>query len=200
MRESEITLQGEHVRLEPLSLSHHWALWQVGSDPAIFTWMRVVMRAPQDMRAFIESAVKDREAGLAIPFATIEKKSGIAVGSTRFFNFDHENRRAEIGWTWIAPPWQRTAVNTEAKLLMLTHAFEAMNCLRVEFRTDALNERSRAAILRLGATFEGVLRKHMIMPGGRLRDTAIFSILDDEWPAVKSRLQSKLAAAKLAEK
>jgi RimJ/RimL family protein N-acetyltransferase len=200
MNDARVTLEGEHVRLEPLAMSHHAALWEVGSDPAIFKWMRLVMQKPDDMRAFVESAMKERDAGLAIPFATVEKQSGRAVGSTRFFNFDHDNRRAEIGWTWIAPPWQRTAVNTEAKLLMLAHAFETMKCLRVEFRTDALNERSRAAILRLGATFEGVFRKHMIMPGGRLRDTAIFSILDDEWPAVKARLQLKLAEAKLAGK
>jgi RimJ/RimL family protein N-acetyltransferase len=188
-----VTLEGNHVRLEPLSLTHAPALWEVGKDPSIWTWMRVSMKEPEDMRAFVEAALKDRDAGLGIPFATVEKASGRAVGSTRFFNFDHDHRRAEIGHTWIAPPWQRTAVNSEAKLLMLTYAFEGMNRMRVEFRTNALNARSRAAILRLGATFEGILRKHMIGLNGTLRDTAVFSILDDEWPAVKQRLLAKLA-------
>jgi RimJ/RimL family protein N-acetyltransferase len=130
---------------------------------------------------------------VSIPFATVQKQTNQPIGSTRFLNLDPDNRRAEIGWTWIAPAWQRTAVNTEAKLLMLTHAFEQMRCIRVELRTDALNERSRTAILRLGATFEGILRQHMIMPTGRLRDTAVYSILDREWPVVKAGLESKLA-------
>jgi RimJ/RimL family protein N-acetyltransferase len=192
MTTANLVLEGQHVRLEPLMMAHCGPLWEVGSDPKIWSWMRVVMDTQDGMRSFIDAAVKDREAGLAIPFATVENASKRPIGSTRFFNFDHDNRRAEIGWTWIAPAWQRTAVNTEAKLLMLTHAFEVMNCMRLEFRTDALNERSRAAILRLGASFEGILRQHMIMPSGRLRDTAVFSILDKEWPAVKARLEARL--------
>ena len=189
---ANLVLEGQHVRLEPLTMDHCAPLWEVGNDSRLWTWMRVVMDTQDGMRAFIEAAIKDRERGLAVPFATVERASNRPIGSTRLFNFDHDNRRAEIGHTWIAPGWQRTAVNTEAKLLMLTHAFEGMRCMRVELRTDALNERSRTAILRLGATCEGVLRQHMIMPNGRLRDTAVYSILDSEWPGVKARLEAKL--------
>jgi RimJ/RimL family protein N-acetyltransferase len=122
------------------------------------------------------------------------RADGRIVGSTRFGNIDRENRHTEIGWTWIAPAWQRTAVNTEAKLLMLRHAFEEWKCIRVELKTDVLNERSRSAIVRLGAREEGVFRKHLIARGGRVRDSIFYSIIDEEWPSVRERLERRLAA------
>ncbi|HMK38720.1 MAG TPA: GNAT family protein, partial [Bacteroidota bacterium] len=126
--------------------------------------------------------------GAALPFALIEKSTGRAVGSTRFGNFEPSHRRVEIGWTWLGTPWQRTALNTEAKYLLLEHAFESMGLHRVEFKTDVLNDRSRKAILRLGALEEGVMRRHMVMRGGRVRDTVYYSIIAEEWPAVKANL------------
>jgi RimJ/RimL family protein N-acetyltransferase len=187
-----VTLEGKYIRLEPLSMSHHAQLCEVGLDPAIWTWIYPPALTTDAMRTFIESGLKAHAAGTALPFATIEKSSGKAVGSTRFGNVDMDNRRVEIGWTWIAPKWQRTAVNTEAKYLMLRYAFEGLKCMRVELKTDALNERSRAAILRLGAKQEGIFRKHMLAANGRIRDTVYFSITDDEWPAVAAGLLSKM--------
>ncbi len=128
-----------------------------------------------------------------MPFATIEKSSGMVVGSTRYGNIDMAHRRVEIGWTWIAPRWQRTAVNTEAKYLMIGHAFEKLGCMRVELKTDSLNERSRNAILRLGAKEEGTFRNHMITSSGRIRHSVYFSIIDSEWPAIKVCLEGKLS-------
>jgi RimJ/RimL family protein N-acetyltransferase len=136
--------------------------------------------------------LEEQARGVSLPFATIEKSSGKIVGSTRFGNIDAKNLRAEIGWTWLNPKWQRTFVNTGAKLLMLTHAFETWKCIRVELKTDALNEKSRSAILRLGAKQEGIFRQHMICGSGRLRDTVYFSILDNEWQSVKENLLQKL--------
>ncbi len=187
-----VTLEGKYIWLEPLSMSHHAQLCEVGLDPAIWTWIYPPALTADAMRTFIESGLKAHAAGTALPFATIEKSSGKAVGSTRFGNVDMDNRRVEIGWTWIAPKWQRTAVNTEAKYLMLRYAFEGLKCMRVELKTDALNERSRAAILRVGAKQEGIFRKHMLAANGRIRDTVYFSITDDEWPAVAAGLLSKM--------
>ena len=144
------------------------------------------------MGRYVETALRWQAEGTALPFATVERRVGTVVGSTRFGNIDRPNRRVEIGWTWLGPRWQRTACNTEAKYLMLRHAFETWGCLRVEFKTDALNERSRAALLRIGAREEGTLRKHMITTTGRVRDSVYFSILDDEWPAVKERLEARI--------
>jgi RimJ/RimL family protein N-acetyltransferase len=144
------------------------------------------------MRKYIETAMLWREQGTAIPFATVEQATGRIAGSTRFANVDYPNRRGEIGWTWIAPPWQRTAVNTEAKYLMLRHAFETLGFLRVELKTDSLNQRSRDAILRLGAKEEGTFRNHMVCADGRIRHSVYFSIIDSEWPNVKRELERKL--------
>jgi RimJ/RimL family protein N-acetyltransferase len=188
-----VVLEGEHVRLEPLSLDHLAGLTTVGLDAEIWRWMPMFVQAPADMRTLIEEAVAEREAGTQMPFATIERSSGRPVGSSRYLNMDAKNRRIEIGWTWIAPPWQRSVVNTEAKLLMLAHAFETLGALRVEFKTDALNEQSRRAILAIGATEEGTLRHHMVMPGGRRRDSVYYSILEDEWPRVRAHLESRLS-------
>jgi RimJ/RimL family protein N-acetyltransferase len=145
---------------------------------------------PAGMRAYVETALAEQRAGTALAFATVERASGTVVGTTRFANAVHEHARVEIGWTWIAPRWQRTGVNTEAKLLMLRHAFEVLRVRRVELKTSALNLRSRAAIRRIGATEEGTLRKHMINADGSARHSVYFSVLDDEWPAVQARLEA----------
>lgn len=188
------TLEGRSVRLEPLSLAHLEALCAVGLDERIWKLNpRQPVQAPADMRRYIEFALQQQATGTALPFATIHTGAGHAVGSTRFADIDRDNRRLEIGYTWIAPPWQRTVVNTEAKYLMLRHAFETLGCVRVELKTDALNERSRNAILRLGATQEGIFRNHMVTWSGRLRHSVYFSIIDSEWPAVKANLEAKLA-------
>jgi N-acetyltransferase len=188
-----LTLEGSNVRLEPLSLQHHSQLCEAGLDEEIWRWTTTQISTPEEMRAYIETALKDQAAGVSLPFATIEKSSGRAVGSTRFGNIDTAHARVEIGWTWIGRRWQRTAVNTEAKYLMLRHAFENWNCIRVELKTDSLNARSRNAILRLGAREEGTLRNHMKTQQGRLRHTVCFSIIDSEWPTVKASLEEKMA-------
>jgi RimJ/RimL family protein N-acetyltransferase len=144
------------------------------------------------MRAFIEGALELQRSGSALPFATIHSASGRPIGSTRFGNIVPEHKRVEIGWTWITPPFQRTAVNTEAKYLMLRYAFEELGCNRVELKTDALNARSRAAILRIGAKEEGTLRSHMVNADGTLRDTVYFSVIAPEWPQVAENLLAKL--------
>lgn len=188
-----VTLAGRHVRLEPLSLEHVPALGEVGIDPELWRWTLTAIRTPGEMRAYVETALRERDEGRALPFATVDTATGRAVGSTRFGSVSLADGRVEIGWTWVARAWQRTPANTEAKYLMLRHAFETLGCVRVELRTDALNERSRAAILRVGATQEGILRKHMRSQGERMRDTVYFSILDDEWPAVRAGLEARLA-------
>jgi RimJ/RimL family protein N-acetyltransferase len=187
-------LEGRHVRLEPLKLDHLDALCDVGLDPALWRWTNAVVRDRDEMRAYIETALQGQRRGRMLPYATIHRASGRVVGSTRFGNIAPEHRRVEIGWTWVAPPWQRTAVNTEAKWLMLRHAFETLDVRRVEIKTDALNERSRAAILCLGATEEGTLRQHMVTATGRSRDTVYFSILADEWPRIGAALRARLEA------
>lgn len=146
-----ITLEGQWVRLEPLSQDHCDRLWQAAQDELIWRWMLAPVNSRDEMRTYIDSALAGQAAGIMLPFATIDKASGRIVGSTRFDDIVQAHRRVEIGWTWIAPPWQRSAINTEAKYLMLQHAFERWNCVRVQLKTDSLNERSRAAILRIGA-------------------------------------------------
>ena len=192
MKVEPVTLDGRNVRLEPLTTAHLDELCAVGLDEDLWRWIPTPIRSEADLRAYIESAFEGQKQGSMLPFATIEKRSGRAIGSTRYANIDLKNRRLEIGWTWIARDWQRTAVNTEAKFLMLRHAFETLGCIRVEFKTDALNERSRNAILRIGAKEEGTFRKHVITASGRVRDTIYFSIVDSEWSAVKEKLEAKL--------
>jgi RimJ/RimL family protein N-acetyltransferase len=182
-------LEGTHVRLEPLSMHHLDALTAVGLDPDLWRWSTAPNRTPTDMRRYVETALAEQGAGQALPFVTIERTSRTVVGSTRFAAIDRIHRRVEIGWTWISQRWQRTAVNTEAKFLMLRHAFEVWHCMRVELKTNSKNERSRAAILRIGATEEGTFRKHMLNEDGTTRDSVYFSIIDDEWPMVKRRLE-----------
>jgi RimJ/RimL family protein N-acetyltransferase len=188
-----IVLEGRHVRLEPLTLAHLDGLCAVGLDPDLWQWTTALVLTREAMRDYVETALAWQAAGTALPFATVERATGQVAGSTRFANLERAHRRIEIGWTWLGREFQRTALNTEAKLLMLTHAFEAEGCQRVELKTDVLNRRSRAAILRLGAVEEGVLRRHMITAAGRTRDTVYYSVLDSEWPAVKRGLEEKLA-------
>jgi N-acetyltransferase len=188
-----VTLQGEHVRLERLSLDHLEQLCEVGLEPELWRWTASQVLTSVDMRAYVETALKWQAEGTALPFATISEQTGRVVGSTRFANIDSENRHLEIGWTWIAPLWQRTAINTEAKYLMLRHAFEKLGCIRVEFKTDSLNEKSRRALLRIGAKEEGTFRNHMIVHGGRYRHSVYFSVIESEWPEVKARLEERLS-------
>jgi len=187
-----IVLEGDFVRLEPMTLEHHAGLTAVGLDPEIWRFTLVVVQTPEEMRGYMDAALELQRGGAALPFVTIERSSGRIVGSTRFGNYDPANRRIEIGWTWIAPRWQRTAINTEAKYLMLSHAFEKLHCVRVELKTDVLNTRSRKAMLRIGAKEEGVLRKHSLVWDGRYRDSIYYSILDDEWATVKQELEKML--------
>ncbi len=189
----QLILEGSTVRLVPLTLGHLDALCEVGLDPAIWRWMPKHVREPADMRAFVEECLDAQQAGTALPFATTLRESGQIIGATRFMNIAPAHRRVEIGGTWIGTAWQRSRVNTEAKYLMLEHAFERWKCIRVELKTHALNLRSRAAILRLGALEEGTFRKHMLGDDGSVRDTVHFSIVDDEWPRVKANLEAKLA-------
>jgi RimJ/RimL family protein N-acetyltransferase len=188
-----LTLEGQHVRLEPLRLDHHARLCEVGLDEELWRWTTTLIRTPEEMRAYIETALEEEAAGSSLPFATIEKASARVVGSTRYGNIDRVNRKVEIGWTWVGRNWQRTFVNTEAKYLMLRHAFETWGCLRVEFKTDSLNERSRNALARIGAQEEGTFRNHMIVHDGRLRHSVYYSIIDSEWPAVKAALEAKIS-------
>jgi N-acetyltransferase len=186
-------LEGAHVRLEPLSLAHLDGLCAVGLDPRLWQWIPTPVRDAADMRAYVQSALDDQERGFAMPFVTLLRASGQVVGSTRYMNMDLKNRRLEIGATWIGQLWQRSRVNTEAKYLMFRHAFEALGCARVELKTDVLNQQSRDAILRIGARQEGIFRRHVLTHTGRMRDSVYFSVIDEEWPEVKSRLEARLA-------
>ena len=188
-----VTLEGQTVRLEPLSLDHLAQLCQVGLDEDLWRWIPFPVRTLEEMRDYIQTALKWQSEGSALPFATVERASGRAIGSTRFMNIDKFNRHVEIGATWVGRAWQRTTVNTEAKYLMLRHAFETLGCLRVELKTDSLNERSRNAILRIGAKEEGIFRNHMVTASGRIRHSVYYSIIDSEWPSVKANLEEKLA-------
>src|SRR6266850_710886 len=189
---SAAILEGVHARLEPLRKAHLAELAQVGLDEELWRWIPTPVRTREELAAYIEAALNEEERGVSLPFTIVDKAAGRAIGSTRYGNIDRTNHRVEIGWTWIAREWQRTAVNTEAKYLLLRHAFESLGCMRVELKTDSLNEKSRAAILRIGAKEEGIFRNHMITSSGRIRHTVYFSIVDSEWPAVKARLFSLL--------
>jgi N-acetyltransferase len=196
MKVEPVRLEGQHVRLEPLSESHHAGLCEVGLDPDLWQWIPFRVLTPEDMTGYIRAALRDQETGVSLPFATIDRESGRAIGCTRYMNIEMAQRRVEIGSTWIARAWQRSMINTEAKFLMLRHAFETLGCIRVELKTDSMNRRSRNAIQRIGATQEGIFRNHMQTWSGRIRDTVYFSILDSEWPRVKADLEAKLARAK----
>ncbi len=187
-----VTLEGRHVRLEPLAKAHLARLAEVGLDEELWRWIPTQVRTAEELVAYIETALQEQERGVSLPFAILERATSRAIGSTRYGNIERTHHRVEIGWTWVARNWQRTAVNTEAKYLLLRHAFETLGCMRVELKTDSLNERSRTAILRIGAQEEGIFRNHMITASGRIRHTVYFSIVESEWPAVKTRLESIL--------
>ncbi len=193
-----VVLEGAHVRLEPLAPVHLDGLCAVGLDPELWQWTIQRVTSPEEMRAYVEDAVAFRAAGTGLAFAIVERASGRVVGSTRYLNISVPDARLEIGATWVARPWQRSVVNTETKYLLLRHAFEALGFRRVELKTDALNAQSRAAILRIGAAEEGTLRQHAVTATGRVRDTVYYSILSCEWPAVKARLEARLAAGEPA--
>jgi RimJ/RimL family protein N-acetyltransferase len=186
-------LEGRLVRLEPLAPAHLPALCEAARHPSLWTYAVAPMDGDDDVRRYLDAALADAARGTALPFAQVERATGRVVGSTRLANLEPRHRRAEIGWTWLAPPWQRSGINAEAKRLLLAHAFEALGCLRVELKCDARNVQSRTAILRLGATEEGTLRRHMVTASGFVRDTVYFSILADEWPAVRAGLDARLA-------
>jgi RimJ/RimL family protein N-acetyltransferase len=183
-----VTLEGKRVRLEPMRADHLDALTKAGAYEELWKWTRDFAHTPESMKKYVGEALHQAESGDAIPFVTIDRKTRQVIGSTRFANIDRANRHVEIGWTWITPEFQRTYVNSEAKYLMLTHAFEVWGCARVELKTDVLNSKSRNAMLRMGATEEGTLRKHVLAYADRWRDTIYYSVLDVEWPQVKARL------------
>jgi RimJ/RimL family protein N-acetyltransferase len=189
-----VTLSTDRLTLRPLSLEDVPALGRAASDGAL--WEKTTTTVPQvdAFKGYVRKALDLQAAGLALPFATVVNDGNQVVGSTRYMNIDAANHRVEIGTTWIAKSWQRTFVNTHAKFLMLRHAFEVLGCLAVEIRTHSRNDQSRAAIERLGAKLDGILRRHMIMPDGHIRDTAVYSILQEEWPEVRARLEQRLAS------
>ena len=186
------TLKGAHVTLEPLHRDHVPALQAAVQDGELWRLWYATVPDPEGLPDYVEKALALRDAGQAIPFV-VRDADGTIVGSTRFGDIEAGHRRVQIGWTWYAKHVQRTGLNTEAKALLLAHAFETMGCGRVEFRTHFMNHASRAAIARIGAKEEGVLRNHMRMPDGSWRDTVVFSIVDGEWPAVRSHLKHLMA-------
>ena len=188
-----VILEGRYVRLEPLSRSHLAPLTVEGADGAIFQHFPAAFSSAVGMKAFLDDALQMREKGTGLPFVIIAKSEGKPVGSTRYGNVSRTHRRAEIGWTWLAPRHQRTGINTEMKFLMLRHAFETLKLIRVEFKTDSLNEKSRRALLRIGAVEEGTFRNHMLVQGGRVRHSVYYSITDGDWPRVKGHLEELMA-------
>ena len=194
MKVEPFVLEGVHVRLEPLSRTHLPGLCEVGLEEELWRWIPNPVRTAVDMAAYVELALKEQAEGLSLPFAQMERATGRVIGSTRYMNIERTQHRVEIGCTWIGQEWQRSAANTEAKYLLLRHAFETLGCMRVELKTDSLNEKSRAAILRIGAKQEGIFRNHMITSTGRIRHTVYFSIVDSEWSGVKAELERRLSS------
>jgi RimJ/RimL family protein N-acetyltransferase len=187
-----VILEGQYVRLEPLRPEHATGLAEIGLDEDLWKWIPTPVRTPAEMSSYVQTALKEQANGSALAFVLIEKASGRTIGSTRYGNIERAHYRLEIGWTWVARQWQRSPINTEAKYLLLRHAFETLKCIRVELKTDSLNDRSRAAILRIGAREEGTFRNHMVTASGRIRHTVYFSIVDSEWPEIKARLEARL--------
>jgi N-acetyltransferase len=183
-----LTLQGRKVRLESLAEHHLDRLWEQAQEPTIWTWMPERIESRSHLSKLFEHSCAMRDRGLLFPFVIFDVQTSECAGSSSYLNMDRKNMRVEIGGTWLAPRWQRTHINTEAKWLLLNHAFDQMKCVRVEFKTDALNSRSRAALKRIGAVEEGCLRRHMVTHDGRIRDSIYFSILDSEWPQVATAL------------
>ena len=189
-REHPKVLEGGSIRLEPLAERHAEDLFEVGREPSIWTYMpRGPLESVESTRAMIRSVLEASRDGSAWPFATVDLRTGRAIGSTRYFDIRPEHRGLEIGWTWLGVAYQRTAANTECKRLLLAHAFEDLGALRVQLKTDARNVRSQRAIERIGAVREGVLRAHMVMPDGYVRDSVMYSVTAADWPAVRARLE-----------
>jgi len=189
-----VTLTGTRVRMEPLDFERHFnGLLEIGLDPDLWKWTLGVCSTRQELREYLEEALRQQGEGSALPFATVGIDSKKILGCTRFGNIEPKHRRVEIGWTWVGKPYQRTHVNTDAKYLMLKHAFETWGCRRVELKTNVLNKPSRDAMVRIGCKEEGILRKHAISDAGVSRDTVYYSIIDDEWPGVKARLERMMA-------
>jgi RimJ/RimL family protein N-acetyltransferase len=184
---------GRHVTVEPLAAEHEEGLLSAASDPEIFAWMPVDMTSADALRAWLSTALQSAAEDREVPFAIRDSATGRLLGSTRFLAIAPEHLRAEIGWTWVTRGAWRTGANVETKLLLLTHAFEQVGLRRVEFKTDARNERSRGALLALGTTFEGIFRKHMVVREGGARDSAYYAVIDDDWPAVKGGIEARLA-------
>jgi len=190
------TLEGHIVRLEPLAPRHGDDLYEASRDPRIWRWLPILQPTTRDAwQAWLDDALAQVDAGRELAFATVKPDTGAAVGSTRYLALRPEHRSLEIGWTWLAPSAWGTGANTEAKLLQLEHAFEVLGCRRVEFKTDALNERARPALAGLPAVFEGIHRKHMLVRGGENRDSAWYSVVDDDWPEVRAALRRRVEAA-----
>jgi RimJ/RimL family protein N-acetyltransferase len=185
-------LEGNVVVLEPLAEEHADALWEAAQAPEIWDWLVNLGTSRERFDYWMDLTLTAAESGTEGPFATRDKRSGRLIGSTRYLNVRPPDRVVEIGWTWLEPSAWRSGANVEAKLLMLEHAFEALGCLRVEFKTDARNERSRTALAALPAQFEGIMRKHMTVPDVGVRDSAYFSVIDEEWPEVRANLRRRL--------
>ena len=193
-----VTLEGSIVRLEPLSEDHLEGLAEVAFDESVWRWTTARPTDVAGLRAWLDTALAHLDDGSELPFATIDRATDRPIGSSRFMSIVPEHRRLEIGWTWVAPAWQRQGANQEAKYLQLRHAFEDLGANRVEFKTDSLNERANPALLAIGATFEGTFRNHMVMPGGRLRHSNYYSVTVEEWPDRKRRLEERIAAIRAA--
>lgn len=191
---SNDSLIGPRIELRPLQLTDAAALVRAAADGELWTLPFTVVPSAQTIDGYLRDALAGRAAGTILPFVIVLRERNQVIGTTRFWKVDRRNRKLEIGYTWIAASWQRTFVNTEAKYLMLRHAFEDLACVRVQFSTDETNVKSRAAIMRLGATQEGIIRHERIMPDSRKRNSVRFSIIDDEWPSVKERLLARLRA------
>lgn len=189
-----LTLEGPTIQLRPMQWEDADALVAAAADGELWRLPFTVVPSADTVQGYMATALKGRDAGTVIPFVVVHKASGQVIGSTRFWKVDREHRKLEIGSTWYGTSWQRTRVNTEAKRLMLGHAFEVLHCVRVQLTTDILNERSQRAIERLGAVREGVIRHERIMPDGRKRNSVRYSIIDDEWPQVRGALDARLAA------
>lgn len=190
-------LEGSVVVLEPLSERHADRLWRAAQATEIWDWLAHIGNSRDQFDAWIDDSLQKAASGEEGPFATLDRRSGEVIGSSRYLNVRPSDRVVEIGWTWLAPSAWRTGANVEAKLLMLRHAFDTLDCVRVEFKTDARNARSRAALAALPAQFEGILRKHMTVPDVGLRDSAYYSVIDDEWPAVRANLTTRLLRHKV---
>jgi N-acetyltransferase len=193
MSQTTLTLEGSTIRLVPMSRDHLADLCAVGLDPTLWQSTTIRVASAAEMAMYVLSALEAAKAGTALPFVIVDRGTKTIIGTTRIHSIVPEHRRVEIGFTWIARPWQRTKVNTESKYLLLKHAFEAMGCIRVEFKTDSENEPSRRALLRIGAREEGTLRNYRVSAHRGIRHLSVYSIIDTEWPIVRSNLEAKLS-------